>query len=77
MYFLSMFPVGAQQTPIRLVNGKDVFEGRLEILHDGVWGTVCDDNWALQNAQVVCRQLGFAGVMEDGALVKFGNGNCV
>lgn len=42
---------------VRLAGGRDYLEGRLEVYHDGIWGTVCDDGWDLAEKIVVCREL--------------------
>ena len=42
------------------MGGSNQYEGRVEMCWDEVWGTVCDDTWSNVDAQVTCRQLGFA-----------------
>lgn len=48
--------------------------GRVEVLFKGQWGTICDDGWDLDDARVVCRQLGYKDVLRTLYRVPFGTG---
>ena len=49
--------------PVRLVDGPDPYTGRVEVYTStgglGRWGTICDDSWDIQDARVVCHELGY------------------
>ena len=45
---------------VRLVGNSNPLAGRLEVCYDRVWGMVCSGIWSSVNAEVVCRQLGYA-----------------
>ncbi|XP_044081451.1 macrophage scavenger receptor types I and II isoform X1 [Neovison vison] len=59
---------------VRLVDGRVPHEGRVEIFHNGQWGTVCDDHWELRGGQVICRSLGYQGVQTVHKGAHFGQG---
>ncbi|KAF5291677.1 hypothetical protein FQA39_LY14314 [Lamprigera yunnana] len=49
-----------EEGAIKLIGGREEYEGNIEVLHNGQWGAICDDEWDSAEADVVCRQLGYA-----------------
>ncbi|CAH1115159.1 unnamed protein product [Psylliodes chrysocephalus] len=49
-----------QEGGIKLVGGRGEFEGNVEILHEGTWGAICDDEWDITEANIICKQLGYS-----------------
>lgn len=44
---------------VRLVGSEYPDRGTIEVLHNGRWGTICDDRFEKVDADVICRILGY------------------
>ena len=50
-------------------------DGRVEVYYQGQWGTICATNWGIDDAVVICRELGFGGAIAAPNYGAFGPGN--
>jgi len=60
---------------VRLVNGFTQHEGRVEVFVEGEWGTVCDDDFGIEEANVICRMLGYSGALASYGSAYYGEGS--
>ena len=59
----------------KLVGGSSYREGRVEVFHNGAWGTVCDDEWDMDDAQVLCRSMGYGDAQSATSGSSYGQGS--
>ena len=45
---------------VRLRSGTTSNQGRVELFLNGTWGTICDDYWGIEEANVICHMLGYS-----------------
>ncbi len=65
----AQFDLVCDEGSVRLLEGTNSREGRVEICMNTEWGTVCDNGWNKPDATVVCRQLGLSVAGNDNVIL--------
>jgi hypothetical protein len=58
---------------VKLVDGPAPTMGTVMVYRNYGWGPICDDHWTMQEAQVVCRQLGMGHALEAHRRNRYGS----
>ena len=69
------FSEGYSNGNVQLIGGTTSRKGRVEIWYNSQWNTVCDDFWDINDANVVCQQLGYQGAVTAHQSAHFGQGS--
>ena len=56
---------------VRVQGGNQPYNGRVEVMYNGEWGTICSDGWDINDAITFCRQLGFVDAVATGEVANF------
>jgi hypothetical protein len=68
-----LWSVSPYNGQIRLVEGRYVSQGKLEVYCNGQWGTVCDDLFEIDEANTVCQHLGYTNAVSFSQFGPYGN----
>ncbi|CAM5081256.1 unnamed protein product [Eretmochelys imbricata] len=73
--FLLSLQVAMGADELRLADGGSPCAGRVEVKHNNQWGMVCDDRRDVEDAEVVCKQLGCGSAVSAHVWAHFGQGS--
>ena len=56
---ITLIHVDCEDGDVKLIGGSSESEGTVQICFDNQWGLISESGWSQNDAQVVCRELGF------------------
>lgn len=56
---------------VRVQGGTQPYNGRVEVLYNGEWGTICNSGWDINDARAFCRQLGYVDAVATGVVSDY------
>ena len=59
MYMYDEHPASCKDGDVRLVNGKNRYEGYIQVCFNQRWEAIYNDGWTGKETWVVCRELGY------------------